>query len=144
MHVYRISTLSGIGAEKVGGRWNRIGTRAVYCSANVSLALLEYYVHASDIGTLPAEILVAEIFIPDDFIIEHMVDLPAGWNAYPYTSATTDFFSDKAKSRDFFALRVPSAVVGIEYNYVLNPLYRDFGQVVVEKFLKLPIDPRLR
>ena len=39
MIVYRIAnskykdlTLSGIGAEKVGGRWNEVGTRAVYCS----------------------------------------------------------------------------------------------------------------
>lgn len=39
---YKESTLSGIGAEKVGGRWNEIGTRAVYCSENISLALLEY------------------------------------------------------------------------------------------------------
>lgn len=35
---YRDYTLSGIGAEKVGGRWNEIGTRAVYCSENISLA----------------------------------------------------------------------------------------------------------
>jgi len=27
---YKDATLSGIGAEKVGGRWNEIGTRAVY------------------------------------------------------------------------------------------------------------------
>jgi RES domain-containing protein len=39
MFVYRVlnlkhkdSTLSGIGAEKVGARWNEKGTRAVYCS----------------------------------------------------------------------------------------------------------------
>ena len=33
---YKDSTLSGIGAEKVGGRWNSVGTRAVYCSENIS------------------------------------------------------------------------------------------------------------
>ena len=66
MVVYRVAnsnykdlTLSSIGAEKVGGRWNEVGTRAVYCSENISLALLEYYVHSEKISNLPKEILVA-------------------------------------------------------------------------------------
>jgi len=45
---YKDATLSGIGAEKVGGRWNEVSTRAVYCSQNISLALLEYYVHSKN------------------------------------------------------------------------------------------------
>ena len=67
---YKDSTLTGIGAEKVGGRWNEVGTRAVYCSENISLALLEYYVHSENIAYLPKEILVAKIQFPDEFIIE--------------------------------------------------------------------------
>ena len=67
---YKDATLSGIGAEKVGGRWNEVGTRAVYCSENISLALLEYYVHSESIAYLPKEILLAKIHFPDDFPIE--------------------------------------------------------------------------
>lgn len=57
---YKDATLSGIGAEKVGGRWNELGTYAVYCSENISLALLEYYIHSENIANLPREILVAK------------------------------------------------------------------------------------
>lgn len=151
MIVYRVSnvkykdlTLSGLGAEKVGGRWNTIGTRAVYCSENISLALLEYYVHSENIAYLPKEILIAKIQFPDDFVIEELKELSEKWNQYPHASETTEIFTDLAKDRNFFALRVPSTIVGLESNIILNPLYKEFGKVEVIEFIKLPIDNRLK
>lgn len=151
MYVYRVanlkykdSTLSGIGAEKVGGRWNEIGTRAVYCSENASLALLEYYVHSANKATLPKSILIAKIEIPHEFEIERIKVLPEKWNQYPYSSQTTEVFTKRALSRDFFAIKVPSTIVGVEYNYILNPLYKDFGKIEVVDFTELPIDARLK
>ena len=151
MIVYRVAnskykdlTLSGIGAEKVGGRWNEVGTRAVYCSENISLALLEYYVHSKNISNLPKEILVAKIQFPDEFIIEELEILPDRWNQYPYSSKTTNVFTNLTRNRDFFALKVPSTIVGLESNIILNPLYKDFGKVDISEFIKLPIDERLK
>jgi RES domain-containing protein len=151
MIVYRVAnvkykdlTLSGIGAEKVGGRWNEVGTRAVYCSENISLALLEYYVHSENIAYLPKEILIVKIQFPDDFAIEELKELPERWNQYPYSSKTTEIFTDLAKNRNVFALRVPSTIVGLESNIILNPLYKEFGKVDVVEFIKLPIDERLK
>lgn len=151
MVVYRIAnakfkntTLSGIGAEKVGGRWNEIGTRAVYCSENISLALLEYYVHTRDITLLPKKIGVAKIEFPDEFLINELDALPPRWNQYPYSSKTTAMFTDLAKNSDFFALKVPSTIVGLEYNFILNPLFKEFGKVEVSEFVELPIDARLK
>jgi RES domain-containing protein len=141
---YKDSVLSGVGAEKVGGRWNVPGTRAVYCSQNVALALLEYYVHASSMTYLPKEILVAQIEFPDDLKIEEVDQLPERWNQYPYSSKTSSVFTNLANDRDFFALKVPSTLVPLEYNYILNPLFKDFGRVEVRDFLALPVDQRLR
>lgn len=141
---YKDSTLSGIGAEKVGGRWNEVGTRAVYCSENISLALLEYYVHSENIAFLPKEIVVAKIEFPDDFEVEELQGIPERWNQYPYSSKTTEIFTKLAKDRNFFALRVPSSIVGLESNIILNPLYKNFGQVEVVEFINLPIDERLK
>lgn len=150
MFVYRIAnpkyrelTLSGIGAEMVGGRWNEKGTRAVYCSENISLALLEYYVHTTNIAVLPKNILVAKIFIPDDLEILKLEELPDDWNIYPYSPGTARAITGLVKEPGFFALKVPSAIVGVEFNYVLNPLSRDFARVVVDDYLELPLDPRL-
>ena len=151
MIVYRVAnvkykdlTLSGIGAEKVGGRWNEVGTRAVYCSENISLSLLEYYVHSENIAYLPKEILIAKIQFPDDFIIDELKELPERWNQYPYSSKTTEIFTDLVKDRNVFALRVPSTIVGLESNFILNPLYKEFGKVAVIEFIDLPIDERLK
>ncbi len=141
---YKEATLTGIGAEKVGGRWNEIGTRAVYCSENIALALLEYYVHSENTAYLPKELLVARIFIPHEFKIEKLEKLPENWNQYPYNSNTTAIFTQLAKDRNFFALRVPSSIVGLETNIILNPLYQDFGKVEIIEFIKIPIDERLR
>ena len=141
---YKDSTLSGIGAEKVGGRWNEVGTRAVYCSENISLALLEYYVHSDNVAYLPKEILVAKIFIPDDVEIEELQSLPERWNQYPYSSKTTNVFTSRAVNRDFFGLKVPSTIVRLESNFILNPLYKDFGKVEVLEFIPIPVDERLK
>ena len=141
---YKDATLSGIGAEKVGGRWNEVGTRAVYCSENISLALLEYYVHSENIANLPKEILVAKIEFPDEFIVEKLKELPEKWDQYPYSSKTTAIFTKLAKDRNSFALRVPSSIVSLECNIILNPLYKDFGKVEVIEFIKLRVDERLR
>ena len=141
---YKASTLAGVGAEKVGGRWNKKGTRAVYCSENASLALLEYYVHSENIAYLPKNVLTAEITFPDDLAIEEINNLPQEWSRYPYSSKTSAIFSDFARDRNAFALRVPSTIVEVESNIILNPLYKDFGKVEVVDFIELPIDPRLR
>lgn len=151
MVVYRItsvkhqnSVLSGIGAEMVGGRWNKVGTRAVYCSENISLALLEYYIHSENIANLPKEIVVAKIEFPDEFVVQELEQLPERWNQYPYSSKTTKLFTNLVKSNNFFALKVPSTIVGLESNFILNPLFKEFGKVEVVEFIKLPIDERLK
>lgn len=141
---YKEDTLSGIGAEKFGGRWNEVGTRAVYCSENRSLALLEYYIHSDNVALLPKELLLAVIEVPDDFPIVELQKLPEKWSQYPYSTRTTAVFSKHLKKGDFFALKVPSSIVPMEYNLVLNPLYPDFGKVKVIDFLKIPIDARLK
>ncbi|TVZ57589.1 RES domain-containing protein [Flavobacteriaceae bacterium MAR_2010_105] len=151
MIVYRVAhvkykdlTLSGIGAEKTGGRWNKVGTRAVYCSENISLALLEYYVHSENIAYLPKKILIAKIQFPDDFAIRELKELPERWNQYPYSSKTTEIFTHLSKDPNVFALRIPSAIVGLESNIILNPLFKEFGKVNIIEFIELPIDERLK
>ena len=141
---YKEATLTGIGAEKVGGRWNQVGTRAICCSENISLALLEYYIHSENSANLPKKILVAKIEFPDEFLINTLEKLPERWKQYPYSSKTTEIFSNLARNNDFFALKVPSTIVPFEFNIILNPLFKEFGKVEIIEFLDLPIDGRLK
>ncbi len=141
---YKETTLSGIGAEKVGGRWNKTGTRAVYCSENIALALLEYYVHSDNIASLPKDFLVAKIQFPDSFVIDELLKLPPRWKLYPYASETMEVFTDLVNKKNIFALKVPSTIVERESNIILNPLHKDFGKVEIIEFIKLPMDDRLK
>jgi hypothetical protein len=68
--------------------------------------------------------------------------LPEGRNRHPYSSKTTELFSSLANDRDFFALKEPSALVGLEYNFILDPKYKDFGQVEIAGYIALPLDAR--
>jgi len=151
MIVYRIAnskfkqfTLSGIGSEKFGGRWNEIGTRAIYCSENRALALLEYYVHSDNVALLPKDLLLAVIEIPDEFPIKTLEKLPEHWKKYPYSSKTTAVFTKHVRQENFFALKVPSTIVPMEDNIILNPLYSRFSEVKIKEFVKVPLDARLK
>lgn len=48
------------------------------------------------------------------------------------------------EDQNIFALRIPSSIVGLESNIILNPLYREFGKVEIVEFIRLPIDERLK
>lgn len=151
MIVYRIAnkkfkqyTLTGIGSEKFGGRWNEVGTRAVYCSENRALALLEYYVHSDNVALLPKDLLLAVVEIPDNLPIKTLEKLPEKWKQYPYSSHTTSVFTKHVLEDDFFALKVPSTIIPMEYNIILNPLYSRFSEVKIQDFVKVPLDYRLK
>jgi RES domain-containing protein len=55
-----------MGAVRVGGRWNPVGSPAVYASSSLSLANLEILVNYS---VLPKDFVATEILIP-----EHLVE----------------------------------------------------------------------
>ena len=73
MRLYRLcrqryAELSGLGAKKTGGRWNRKGIAALYAAQNASLAVVEVLVHL-DKAELPDDYVMLEISVPDPAII---------------------------------------------------------------------------
>ncbi|MEP4531653.1 MAG: RES family NAD+ phosphorylase [Cyclobacteriaceae bacterium] len=136
-----ISDVSGTGAMLFGGRWNMKGTRALYTSGTVSLAVLEVIAHLSsdkiDIG-----LSIAELQFPDDLPITKIEEMPDRWNAYPYTGSTVSFGTEFLKSRGL-CLQIPSAIVPTEYNYLLNPLHEDFHKISLVDTRPLILDKRL-
>ena len=69
--------LSGVGASKGGGRWNRVGAAAVYCSMTPEAALAETlaiqrYYGWPDHGALP------RIFVAIEVDLACVLDLTAG------------------------------------------------------------------
>src|SRR4051812_39608086 len=76
---------SGTGSRLYGGRWNSKGVTVAYASATLSLAALEFLVHA-DVKLLSTIRLVScEVSWPDDLFVEILApaNLPQGWRNTP-------------------------------------------------------------
>jgi RES domain-containing protein len=116
----------------------------VYCGGSLSLGILELLVHL-EAADLPAGFVAIPIELPDDVSIEDVAaaTLAADWRAYPAPSALPAFGSQWAREGRTCALRVPSAVVPEESNYVLNPLHPQFARISAGTPAAIDLDPRL-
>lgn len=136
MILYRITSkayardLSGTGAMFHGGRWNPKGIRMLYTSQSLSLATLEVVVNLSG-NKITNNLYCVELEFPDELPIDTIKKLPENWNAYPYIGKTVDIGKAFIQSEKL-CLKVPSAIIPSEYNYLINPLHDDFIKV---KFL---------
>jgi RES domain-containing protein len=150
MEVFRLSrekfsgNLSGKGAALKGARWNSVGVELIYTAANRSLAMAEVAVHLT-LATMPEDFVMMTILIPDDIPFKTIVgvDLPAGWNDFPYslgTQAIGDLFV--MDGRDCI-LRAPSAVTQGDYNFLINPNHSDFKRIKIIEIVKFPFDHRI-
>ena len=150
MIVYRLQKelhrpiLSGIGAARMGARWNSAGTEIIYTSLNRSLSMAELVVHLS-MGILPPNFLMLEIFIPDTTSIKVIQeqDLPLNWNIYPPLLTTQKIGDDFVRKNEYCLLKVPSAVTKGDYNILINPAHREFGKIKVLRQDPFPFDNRL-
>lgn len=69
--------------------------------------------------------------------------LPAGWRAYPAPPELQLIGNMWAASQETAVLRVPSAVIPSELNYLLNPNHPDFGSITIGTPEPFELDLRL-
>jgi len=150
MRVFRIAKrqfiadLSGEGARRFGGRWNRRGESVLYTSESRSLATVEYLVHLS-MGILPKDLSIAELEVPDTESLE-VIDisvLPPGWSGFPAPPELAEIGSAWVQGSKSVGLRVPSSVVKGEWNIILNPSNIGFSGVKLLSVEEYEFDQRL-
>lgn len=147
MIVYRLSKsvyandLSGKGAELVGGRWNSRGNAILYTSQSIALCVTEIAVHVP-LGILPKDYDLIHIEIPDDNILE-VKRLPKDWQTFPHADSTQKIGDKFLKDKKYLVLKVPSAAVQGEFNFLVNPRHPDFDKVKIKKKEKFSFDERL-
>lgn len=149
MKVYRITQsaykedISGYGAYLYGGRWNSKGFAALYAAGSISLAVLELVVNFGRSATsLQQSYHLLTIDIPDKSIeIFDAESLPKDWlkNELFSQSAGTQFLQQNKQ----LALKVPSAVVSEEFNFLINLAHTLFNEVKIIKAVKYSFDNRL-
>ncbi len=134
---------SGEGARRYGGRWNEIGTAVAYTAESRALAALELLVHLTPPGRLGLFWLVPVSFPRLAVETIDPARLPVGWNSPAPLSDTAAFGTAWAASQRSLVLRVPSAIVPGEWNYVITMRHPQRLEVVMGAPQAFAFDPRL-
>lgn len=143
LHSSRYPANNGRGAAVNGGRWNPKGTEVIYAAASRPSAILEILVHYA---VLPKDFVMTSISIPDRLSIIDVPDnvLTPGWDQPIPIPATQQYGGHWIANSRSAVLRVPSAVVTSEWNYVLNVLHPDFREIMFGPSEPFRFDPRLK
>lgn len=141
----RTRDLSGTGAFKVGGRWNSRGVYMLYTSSNSSLALLESLVHF-DRFSIPDKLFLMTLQLPEKapLLLLNDSDYPDQWQQLDQI-ANRRLGDGWMHANRHLGIRVRSAVNPTDYNYLLNPLFAGFSELVtIKKVAALDLDNRLK
>jgi RES domain-containing protein len=112
----------------------------VYMAPSVALAVLENLVHMSR-QDFPTGYVRITATLPNDIAVLSETDLRADRSLTDLsTRALGDAWLDRQPSA---VLKVRSAVIREEWNYLLNPRHPDFGRIVVQQPEPFVFDERL-
>lgn len=138
------AAFDGEGSYRFGGRWTPGGVRCVYTSGSSALALLEVLVHMEKrhLGTTHRFFAAT---LADTVAVRHVDpdDLPASWSDTPAPVALHRIGKQWADDGATAVLRVPSAIVPGEDNYLLNPAHPDFRHIIIGEPIPFAFDRRL-
>jgi len=129
VHDSRSSAFSGAGAARAAHRWNWPSPklRAVYCSETLALACLETLVHIRPLPQKFPPSVFYTVDVPDEECERPLpASLPAGWDAVVPSSATRDFGTAFLHEQRAVALIVPTAIVPLGVNAIVNPQHARF------------------
>ena len=142
---YGADDLTGKGAEKTGGRWNRKGTPMLYASDSIALACLETTVHLGGADPLPLNRYLVRIEIASSAWAARTVFDAAqvGWDALPAGHVSIDWGTGWAQSLRSLVAEVPSIVVPEESNALINPRHPGAAQLSARKLRRWAFDRRL-
>lgn len=138
------TAFDGEGARRYGGRWNARGTPMVYLGGTLSLAALEVFVHLTA-EDARLRFVATVVDIPDEVTIEDLDPkaLPRHWRSEPPPAACQALGTAWAEKGDTAALRVPSVIVPVEWNVLLNPRHPDFQNIRISDPEPFGFDTRM-
>lgn len=151
MHVWRICRrrfarrpLSGAGGLHFSARWHSAPRLIVYASQSLALASLEMLVHL-DLDLPPDDLLALQIAVPAKAGVAELppTQLPQSWRRYPAPKALQHLGNTWIDECETAVLRVPSALIPAEFNYLINPQHPDARHIRVVARSRFAFDPRL-
>ena len=147
MKVYRITLAQfscKLYASGQPARWNSKGTFVIYSASSRALACLENLVHRSGEG-LSSLFKTMIIHIPGDVEVEQIKPsmLPSNWSTFAGQAITSKMGDEWVRSGESSVLKVPSAIIPEENNYIINPAHPDSSRIKLEGVEEFMFDGRL-
>lgn len=146
LKVWRISK-PGHGKASPNGtgahRWNSPGTPIIYAAESRALAALEMLCHLDGRELVEPYVLI-EIGISESLVrtIEQS-SLPQNWRADPSPPELKRVGDEWIRRAECPVLRVPSALLPDEHNFLLNTQHEDFGRLNFGEPVPFRFDPSL-
>ncbi len=134
MIVYRLSHskyADSLSSSGVANRWNNLFQFVIYCSESISLCALELLAHTN--GIKPSgEFKIMHIEIAENTAITSIdiAQLPKNWIQLQAYAETQKIGSDWYEAKSSLLMKVPSAIIPSEFNYVINTQHPDFTKNV--------------
>jgi RES domain-containing protein len=133
------------GASKTPGRWHTLGNRILYFCSSLALCILEFKANSVSFSTIREEYHYTDIEINEDnLIIEEAPKSLYTKNWIINRKKTQDYGSEWYKSNSSLILKVRSAVLPTDFNYILNTTHPDFINTNFRNPLLIPLDPRIK
>jgi RES domain-containing protein len=152
MFVYRISQTryaNSLSAPGIAARWNSSGQRIVYTGGSLALSCLEILVHKNGASLASGDFSVSIIRLDDSLIIHEITSgelqsLHGQWHQIINYPVTQDIGDKWLRDGQSVILKVPSAIIDLEFNYLINPVHPDFSKLEIASVYKFTFDPRLK
>ena len=148
MLVYRITLAqfaNQLTAPGTEGRWNSKGKHVIYTAGSRALACLENLVHRDSEG-LKNLFKVIAIDIPSKVSIIEIQDhdLPISWTKAENFYITRKIGNNWLLSLSSCILKVLSAIIINENNFLINPYHPDFTKISVKEIEPFEFDSRMK
>lgn len=152
MHTYRIGQTK-YARDRVGsgvdGRWNLAGQYVIYTGGSLALSCLEKLAHTTGASLYAGDFSVTIFEVPDslkikEITINELIKLNADWHKVINYPITQNIGSNWLQNQDTAVLKVPSAIIELEYNYLFNPAHTDFQKIKISAVNRFTFDSRLK
>lgn len=136
METYRISSEKyafSLSSSGKANRWNKDGESVIYVGSSRSLSTLELVVHRKSIKPLIPYKVMSISLAEEDPYYEHvrLTSLPKKWREESAYSECQDLGSEWYHSKRSLFLKVPSAIIPQEFNYIINLSHPDYSDKTV-------------
>ncbi len=113
------------------------------------MACLENLAHRSGAslaaGNFSLSIIeVADALKIEEIKIEDLANLDPNWNSVDQYPLTQKLGNDWLNANTAAVLKVPSAIIDLEYNYLLNPNHASFSGIKIVSVERFRFDVRLK